>query len=177
MWLFLCFKIFQQSPGHCCRRRLLGSSDTPRRGDGSRSWGTSAPGQCLFPGLSPPLALPRESFPFAEEQKSPRRPSVLGFPGPPQGPMAAEGPVEGLGLAAESGISWDGASPQAAPKLNLSLLCDALNVGCLPNIGLADTRAGTCRGVEWITGTPVLWYPVINVLDLPRIHQKCLPLK
>lgn len=36
-WLFLCFNIFQPSPGHCCRHRLLGSSNTPRRGCGRRS--------------------------------------------------------------------------------------------------------------------------------------------
>lgn len=87
-------------------------------------------------------------------------------------PGATEGPIKGLGLAAEPGISWDGATPQAVPKLNLSLLRDALDAGCPPKIGLADMRAGTCRGVEWITGTSVLWYPVINVLDLPRIHQQ-----
>lgn len=65
-----------------------------------------------------------------------------------------------------------GLPQRLVPKLNLSLLCDALDAGCPPNIGLADMRAGTCRGVEWITGTPVLWYPVMNVLDLPRIHQQ-----
>lgn len=50
-------------------------------------------------------------------------------------------------------------------------LHNAPGAGCLPNIGLADMRAGTHRGVGWITGTPVCWYPVINVLHLPRIHQ------
>lgn len=111
---------------------------------------------------------PMESSLLSGEKKSPPRFSSMGFLEPPQSFPVAEGPIEGLRLAAEPSTSWDG----AFPKHNLILLGDALNAGCPPNIGLADMRAGTCRGAEWITGTPVLCYPVINVLDLPRMHQQ-----